>query len=436
MECPMTDNITHLPRPRAVRPAPEPLGLYIFAGRNDHKGLLNLLSQGDLRCFGIVIDAVHVNRHRELREQVVDHRLDAILDPKTQAAATIGGYTEALGELPWGLDRPHRVGDFMGYGGRERMARLGDFAVEHGFTQVLAPTHLLQDASDPWLARDIEATEWLRAHLDRNGGAGIPLIYSLTIPYSIFRNGGQRRSLLEALRGVPAAAVWLKIDGFGSSSTPTAVCTYINAAADLHELGMPVIGDHVGGLIGLGLVAFGAVGGIAHGVTMHERFDASGWKKQRQPGTGWSMPKRVYVNELDLMLKPDEARLLLESTTRARSLFGCRDRHCCPRGVQDMLENPTRHFLYRRMEDVTELGRTPESLRAQVFLERHLRPMTDRVLAAASINWSNEAMANKTRDKRRRLDALRVALSHQREAVPPRSFATVPVRRVARDRRG
>jgi hypothetical protein len=82
------------------------LGLYIFAGRNDHKGLLNLLSQGDLRCFGIVIDAVHVNRHRELREQVVDHRLDAILDPKTQAAATIGGYTEALGSSLGGWTDP------------------------------------------------------------------------------------------------------------------------------------------------------------------------------------------------------------------------------------------------------------------------------------------------------------------------------------------
>jgi hypothetical protein len=400
------------------------------------KKLLNLLSAGDLRCFGVVIDALHVNRHRELREQVVDYGLDAVLDPKTQVAATIGGYTEALGELPWGLDRPHRVSDFVGRGGRERMAQLGDFAIEHGFTQVLAPTHLLQDADDPWLARDIEASEWLRAHLDRNGGAGIPLIYSLAVPYSIFRNGAQRRLLVEALRGVPASAIWLKVERFGSSSTPTAACIYINGAADFHELGIPIIGDHVGGLVGLGLLAFGAVGGIAHGVTMHERFDASRWRKERQPGDGWSMPKRVYLHELDLMLKPDEAHLLLESTARARSLFGCRDRHCCPRGVQDMFENPARHFLYRRMEDVADLGQTPESLRAQTFLERHLRPMTDRALAAANINWSNEAMANKTRDQRKRLDALRVALSHQREAAPPRSFASAPARRIVRDGRG
>lgn len=432
----MRDNVTYLPRPRAVRSAPEPLGLYLRVGRNDHKALLNLLSAGDLRCFGVVIDAVHLDRHRELREQVVVRRLDAILDPQTHAAATIGGHNEGLAKLPWGLNRPHRVSDFVGHAGRDRMARLGDFAVEHGFTQVLAPTHLLQDAADPWLARDIEATEWLRSYLDGNGGKDILLAYPLAVPYSGFLNAAQRRWLIEHLRGIPAAAIWLKVDRFGYSSTPTAACTYVNAAAEFHELGMPVVGDHIGGLVGLGLLAFGAVGGIAHGVTLHERFDFSGWRRERQPGSGWLMPHRVYIRELDLMLTRRQARLLLESTTRARSLFGCRDSHCCPRNVRDMLENPARHFLYRRMEDVAELGRTPESLRAQAFLERHLRPTTDHALTAANINWSDDVMVNKTRNQRKRLDALRVAFSHQLEAAPPRSFASAPLRRAVRDGRG
>lgn len=375
----------------------------------------------------------YTDRHRELREHIVEHRLDAILDPKTQAAATIGGYTEAIGALPWGLDRPHRLDDFEGRSGRERMARLGDFAIEHGFTQILAPTHLLQDATDPWLARDVEAAEWLRAHLDRSGGARIELIYSLAIPYRVFRSRAQRHLLIETLRGISASALWPKIDGFGTSSSPTAACTYIDAAADFHELGVPVVGDHVGGLVGLGLLAFGAVSGIAHGVTMQERFDASHWKKERQPGNGWSIAKRVYVRELDLLLKADEARLLLESTTRARGLFGCRNHHCCRRGVQDMLENPARHFLYQRMGDVAELGRTPESLRVPTFLEQHLRPRTDQALAAANINWSDDAMAKKTREKRKWLDALRVTFGRYYESNPPRSFASVPPRRAVRE---
>ena len=87
-----------------------------------------------------------------------------------------------------------------------------------------------------------------------------------------------------------------------------------------------------------------------------------------------------------------------------------------------MIENPARHFLNRRFEDVAELGRTPESLRPQTFPERYLRPTTDHALAAASINWSDEAMASKTRNQRKRLDALRVAHSHQWEATTPRSI--------------
>ena len=42
---------------------------------------------------------------------------------------------------------------------------------------------------------------------------------------------------------------------------------YIEACRDFHKQGIPVIGDHVGGLPGLAALAFGAVGGIAHGVT-------------------------------------------------------------------------------------------------------------------------------------------------------------------------
>jgi len=431
----MVDNISYLLRPRAVRTPPEPLGLYVRAGRNDHKELLNLLSTGDFRCFGVVMDALYIDRHKELREHILEHRLDAILDPKTQASATVGGYTEKVGELPWGLNRPHRVSEFTGIAGRERITQFGDFAIEYGFTQFMAPTHLLQDENDSWLVRDIENTERIREHLDRNGAGTIPLIYSLAVSYHTFRNSAKRRALIASLRGIPASSIWLKVDQFGSSSTPTAARKFIDAATDLHELGMPVIGDHVGGLLGLGLLAFGAVGAIAHGITLQERFDTSQWKKERQPGKAWSMPTRVYVRELDLLLKPDEARLLFESAIRAHSLFECRDGHCCPRGVQDMLENPARHFLYRRMHDVAELGRTPESLRSQTFLEQYLRPTTDRALAAANINWSNDALAKKVRNQRKRLDALRIAFSHHREANPPRSYASAPLRRAVRDER-
>ena len=381
-----------------------------------------------------VIDAVNATkRHKELREQVVQHRLDAILDPKTQPAATVGGYTETLGALPWGVGRPHRLDDFRGTGGRHLVETLGKFVLEHGFTQVLTPSHLLQDSADPWLARDIETAGWLRDYLDRGGGQQIPVIYSLAIPYSVLRDRSERRSLANALRDVPAAAIWLKIEGFGSLSSATAARSYIEASAEFQTLEVPIVGDQIGGVIGLGLLGFGAVGGIAHGVTLQERFNASYWRRPREPGKTRSMPRRIYVREIDLMLKRAEAELLLGSSYRARALFGCRDSHCCPRGPQDMIENPARHFLYQRIQEVATLDQVPESLRVQKFLEQFMRPATDRALVAANINWPEDGMAKKTRDHRKRLDHLRITFGKIADDNPPSSFATVPLRRVARE---
>lgn len=77
--------------------------------------------------------------------------------------------------------------------------------------------------------------------------------------------------------------------------------------------------------MGLSLLAFGAVGGLAHGVTLGERFDASSWHKPRQ-GQAFSPRVRVYIPQLDLLLLRDDAKKFFESGGgKARSAFGCRD---------------------------------------------------------------------------------------------------------------
>ncbi len=135
------------------------------------------------------------------------------------------------------------------------------------------------------------------------------------------------------------------------------------------------------------------------------------------------------------MLQPRQAKMLLDSLPRARSLLVCGDTQCCPRGVTDMIENRAHHFLYQRIQEVLGLSRIPEQLRPQRFLDLHLRPTTDRALAAANINWDDDPMRKKTHDHRKRLDALRIALGDQALHSPPKSFALVPKRRAAREDR-
>ena len=433
----MSSNVTQFPRP--VIPVPDPLGLYLRVGHSDHRQLSNLLHSGPPRFFGAIIDATRTESQKELREQLLAQRLDVILDPKTQAAATPGGFKSAFGALPWGEARPHVHDDFRSFLGRQRIAKIAEFAVTHGYTQVMAPTHLILSPNDPWLSIDLEAARWLRAELDHRGGQKSPIIYSLALSYSVFRDREQRLAVIAAMRDIAFDSLWLNIDGFGSDANPTAMSNYLAAAVDFHALGVPVVAEAVGGIPGLSLLAFGAVGGIAHGITIGESFSSYPLRKP-QESDGGSVGWRVYVSALDLMLTHAEASKLLNSSPRAKALFGCRDTQACPRGVDDMLGNPFRAFVVQRIGEVARLSTVPETIRPQQFLDEHVRPATDRALAATKISWDNDEagqeLGRKFVKQRKRLDDLRISLGARANGNPPQSFALHPPMRIARESRG
>lgn len=431
----MSDNVTPFPGyPRAVKPVPQPLGLFVRTGRNDHSLLLNMLASGDAAYFGAVLDPTRIERHGELRDVLIEKRLDAILDPMTQQLALPGSFSEKLGDLPWAkTDCPQRLNAFDNQGSERIAGELSEFVAEHKFTQVLAPTHLLGSASDPWLAADARTTLALRKRLDSDGLNQVPIIYSLAITAKMLRDGSHRQSLIKHLQALPISEVWLKIDRFGSQASPTGTLAYIEAAKDFASLGIPVVADHVGGVIGLALLAFGSAGGIAHGITLGERFDSTSWRKP-STGTPFAPARRIYIPTLDLLLKPADARMVIEASTRSKALFGCSDGHCCPRGIKDQLENPGRHFIVQRMKEMGGLSQIPEQLRPQRFLDGHLRPATDKALAAATINWNDNAMAKRMQENRKRLDALRVALGNYAD-IAPVTHAVFPMTRAAREAR-
>jgi hypothetical protein len=415
-----------------------------------------LIAAGDAACFGAVLEAKYVGkhtqkpraepglpgicrdwglgRHGELKEVLLQKRLDAILDPQTQQLAFLGSYSDALASLPWAhRDRPHRVADFQGQGGRDIIASLTDFVLEENFTQVIAPTHVIESADDHWLRVDTCSTRLLRNRLDQAGGSAVPIVYSLALPYSVFRDPVQRQHVRSQLKDLPISALWLKVDRFGTTSSPTAVRSYIEAAAEFHELGVPIIADHTGGVTGLSLLAFGAAGGLVHGLTLGERFNSYTWRKA-SADKGFTPATRVYLAALDLHLSKREAEALFSVSARAKGLFGCADTNCCPRGTKDQVENPARHFLYQRIAEVGALSPIPQEMRPERFLDTTLRPMTDRALAAATINWEDDKMAKKTQKNRKRLDALRVTLGDLAEHHNSQSFSVLPRTRAARER--
>lgn len=417
--------------PRLIRPQPEPLGLYFRVGRSDHKELLDLLAAGETRFFGIVCDPTSADFQRELVDRALERRMDVILDPRTQASATVGGFTASLGELPWGRQRVHVEDDFLNANGTRLVQEIARFAVAGRYTQVLTPSHLIRSASDAWWDVDRESTIKLRRELDRLGASDIQILYSLAISYSLLRDTEQRRALVRELKSLPIDAVWLSVDGLGSDSTATAARTYIESLSTFHGLALPIVADHIGGMVGLSLVAFGGAGAIAHGITCGERFHTAHWRRPRGEAA-FGLVRRVYVPNLDLLLKPVDARRLFEFGNRVKAAFGCNDTRCCPRGVTDMLQRPAQHFLRQRISEVSQLSLAPGLLRANRFVDRKLRPLTDHALNAASLKWNNDDLSKRMSEQRKRLDALRVTLGDLLDSTQDRSMSAPPSRRIVR----
>ena len=429
----MPSNVIHLPRPRSQRPGPEGLGFFVRVGRNDHVELLQLIATGERGIFGFVIEAHNIERHRELITEVLKHEFDVILDPKTQQMGFPGAHTEGLAALPWGLERHHNITDFDSNEGRRRAAQIVESAATNGFTQLLGPTHLLNSPNDPWLRRDIAMMTWTAEQITRSG-AELGLIYSLAVPMTLLRQAAERRAVIAALADAPCDAIWLKVENFGDDATGEKVAAYIDACRDFHERGLPVVGDHVGGLPGLGGLAFGAVGGLAHGVTMHQNFKASSWRHPRVPGSGgpgW----RVYIPQLDLLLKPRLAAELFATSSKIKAICGCRDMHCCPHGSRDMLEHPARHAIYQRAREIERLSDVPQSIRAGQYLNQNVRRVSDDVAHIAAVPMGDHDLAEKLRTKQREMSRFRQMMAHIVERTDSMSVAVAPPRRQARPSR-
>lgn len=420
------------PSLRLVRLAPDPLGLYIRAGRLDQKDLQTFITAGLAAFTGVVFDAKRVTQQKELLSLVLERGLDAVLDPQTQAMATIGGYAKGMDVLPWSKKRPHTLDDLATAFQRRQLADdIAKFVALHGFTQVIAPTHLISGLTDPWLAVDIEMANALRLALERQGVGHVQIHYSLALSYEAFRTPLKRLAILNLLRRATVDGLWLNIQSCGSDSSPTAITRYGDAAVDFHALGLPIVADHVGGLMGLSLLAFGAVGGLAHGVTLGERFDTGSWLKVPE-GKPFGAKIRVYLPTLDLLLpRVDVERFFEAGGGRARSAFCCRDTNCCHRGMDDMLQAPARHFLYQRTQQVAGLGQIPESIRPSEFLEEHLRPASDAALLATKLPLPDD-LAQKTTRQAKRLNDLRTTLGPYAKKRRDSSFARHPATRVAR----
>ncbi len=417
---------------RFIHPVSEPLGLFLRPGHNDHRVLLQLLSEGRSSMTGVVFDPTLIGAQEELRSEVRRSNLWAILDTRLMELATPNGYTERRSALSWAGRVPHRPQDLSGAGGQGAAASITDFVAKYGFNGVLIGHYLERGAQDVWFTVDLALVRELRRQLDARGLEDVSIYYTLALPTSIFHDPAKRAEIKAGLQGVEIDGLWLRVHPFGAGSGHITLQRFIHSCRDLHALDLPLVVEKAGS-IGLALLAFGAVSGIESGVSSGDKFDFGRLKRPRDDQKkGFAPHARVYLPGLGIFLDREAAAAFFANRT-LKANFGCQNTACCRRGSQDTISDPRRHFVFTRMEEIGAISQVPAQLRPNQYLDNLLRPATDHLGRALQTNLGDE-VKSRLEKERRKLDGWRQTLGEISRSQPATTWAATPVRRIARKR--
>ena len=360
-----------IPLPTA-RGASSPIGLFLRIGEMSYKQAEVLHHEGRLPIKHAIFDASKFKHQKGFAKTLREAGTEIILDTKAAELAAPAKYSGNAAGAPWADDKLHQLNDFDGANGKALAARIARFAVEEGFDRVISPAHYLKSGvTDPWFGLDLSMCETLRVALDKEGGGEIAIDYPVIIDQMMLRDESQRGALVSRLSDLPFENTLIRASSFGDDTSAPNLKEYINSLDRLHNLGKPIIADHVGKLAGRAILAFGVASRIAHGLDEHERFSASQWAKfpaerdddERKGGRA----KRVSIFGLDKSLSIPE----LNALARARGGHGlivCNDPSCCRMGLKDMVGNSKGHSITQEMRSLEALGAVPDFKRTDHFL--------------------------------------------------------------------
>jgi hypothetical protein len=254
------------------------------------------------------------------------------------------------------------------------------------------------------------------------GGRHIAIDFQIITTNTLLKGAAARDALIPIIQNLPTDNLWIRASGFGATATGAATRAFIESTRGFHELGKAIIADYAGGLSGLAAAAFGGVGGISHGMIQKEAFHMGDWKKPTTGGGG--VTKRIYVPELDRYFKEDQINALF-SIRGTRSRFGCNDAACCAHGSEDMIENPQRHFIIQRSQQIKTLSEIPEARRAEHFLLHDLDQSVRSARLASRLKFGSESLAKLISETKKRLVNLRDPLGdlHLASSSASRSLA-------------
>lgn len=401
---------------RLLRPVSDPLVSYLRVGRQDHTFLAQMLVDGKSVGSGLIADPAHFDKHKDVWIEARQHDVETVLDPRSLELSTPGGFLRGgARDLPWSPQTIHAPDSLHGKAGEDLCDHLIDMVAQAKHSAVLAPTHFIGASRDSWLDVDADLTHALRASLNKAGHSDVPIYYPLITKTDFFYDPTWRATVVGYLRSLPIDAVWLRIHPFGTAkSGPLALKRYLAACRDLHQLNKPLVGEHTGA-VGVGLMAFGALGGVESGVTVLDHTDLADWLRMPIRTRGGGNEARIYLPELGTFLDRSKAEALLK-LPGMKAAHACRDTSCCPRGWKDTQVHYREHFVNQRSREVSAISNVPEPLRAGSYLETFLRPATDKAIRAADAEPS-------LMSTRKRLESWRGTFGNDLTTNPAHSFS-------------
>jgi hypothetical protein len=393
-----------------LRPTTPPIADYLRIGYTGHRKLADLHAAGRFPYRRAVFDAAHLAEQFELAKTLKANGCEIVVDPNFAEMATAGRFgSSVIQKLPWAnLDRPWQPTDFDRRRNHDAAKAIAEFAVKSGAHAILAPTHLIESPNDPWRSIDLRMCEALRYELDRCGGAEVSVDYQLITTAALLKDAVAGAAFVSDIETMPVENVWVRASGFGATATGAGTRQFIESVRRLHAVLKPIVVDMAGGFAALGAAAFGAVGGISHGVGQKESFKAADWRKPPSGGGGAS--SRAYVHELDRYFKEEQLQAIF-AAKGGRPRFGCSDTSCCLHGCEDMIENGHAHFLTQRHRQLDDLSGVPEDRRAGHFLLRHLDPAIRTARHAVRLKIEDEKVLAAVGQAKARMVRLRDALA-------------------------
>jgi hypothetical protein len=402
----MNDNVIYL------HGKPREIAQFTRVGFLEHGLCEQLLSANKLPSRRFVLDAATegTRRHKSLVRSLKDRRAEIILDTNCAELSVAGRFSGSAKSAPWAAEgRALEADDFVPGTNRSVIEPIARYAVKNELTAVLSPSHFLGEKDQGWRDTDLRSCEALRKALDQYGGKHIPIDYPIIASYSQFRDPNFRKSLRGQLRSMPIDRIWFRVAGFGANATGIGISRFIEGTTDFHDLHMPIIADYVGGVTSLAISAMGGASAFSSGLEGKMQFSASGWLKPESSGGG-GRSKRVFVSGLDRFVSIDDMRQFFDDTRTSRQLFGCSDPTCCG-DVDKMLRSPEAHLAVQTGRLVTSLSETPEALRAEQFLEKHLLERVKIAGRATRIKNMDDDLRTKIGASAKRLELAYEALS-------------------------